>query len=124
MKSFAPDDLIILVSLAGDQDQITFARLRDRVVNGFAAIGDLLVWLAGLLNSLFSVTEYLVRIFRARIVGSQNHDIAQANRPLRPSARVCCVAIAATAKHRDDSSFRNIARSAQNIQQRIVAECA
>ena len=41
MKSFAPDDLIILVSFTCNQDQVTFARLRDRVVNGFPAIGDL-----------------------------------------------------------------------------------
>src|SRR6266481_62680 len=68
MKDFAADDLIILVTLAGDEDQIVLASLGDRVMDRLAAVGDLLVRLAGLLNSDFSIGEYLIGIFAARVI--------------------------------------------------------
>src|SRR5919206_1587950 len=69
MKRLAADDLIILVSFACNQHQITVARFEDRLMNGFGAIHDLAIRLSCLLNSLFSVAKYLLRILGARIVG-------------------------------------------------------
>ena len=60
VKNFAADDLIILVAFAGDQNQIIGARLGDRVIDRFPAVGDLFVRLAGLLNSHFGVRQDLI----------------------------------------------------------------
>jgi len=68
MKNFAADDLIILVTFAGDQNQIIGAGLGNRLVDRFAAVGDLLVRLTGLLDSYFGVSQDFFGIFSARIV--------------------------------------------------------
>src|ERR1700754_136414 len=80
MKNFAPDNLIVLVSLAGDQHEVAGTCFGDRLVNCFAAIGDLAVGFAGLFDSLFRVGQDLFGIFRAWIVGSQNNHVAQTAR--------------------------------------------
>src|SRR2546430_2349659 len=68
MKDFAPDDLIVLVTFAGDQHEIIGARLFDGVMDGFAAIGDLFVRLARLSNPFLGITKNLVWIFGAGII--------------------------------------------------------
>src|SRR5258705_1118284 len=65
MKNFAAENLIILVTLACNQDQIVLASLGDRVMDCFAAVGDLFIGLAGFLYAGFGIGENLVRIFSA-----------------------------------------------------------
>src|ERR1700686_2133935 len=77
MKDFAAENLIILVSLPRDQDQIADAGLSNRVMDRFAAVGDLLVRLACFLYADFGIGENLIGIFGARVVGSQDHAVAQ-----------------------------------------------
>src|SRR5438132_13225426 len=97
------------------------ACVSDSVMDCCAAVCDLLVRLAGFLNTSFGVSKDLFRIFRAWIVGSENHDIAQTARSFAHRRSLGTVQIAATAKDSDDSSLRHVARSAQNIQERVVA---
>src|SRR6185503_20106803 len=75
VKRLAPDDLVIFVALARNQYKVAGSRLGNRLVNSFRPIRDLAVRLARLLNSLFRIAEYLLRVFRARIVRRENHDV-------------------------------------------------
>src|SRR5260370_20186414 len=68
VKSFAADDLIVLVTLTGDQNQIISAGLLNCVMNRFAAIGNFLVRLSGFHNTGFRVLQNPARILSARVV--------------------------------------------------------
>src|SRR5438067_13402516 len=107
MKNFAADDLIVFVTLARNQNQIISASLSNRVMNCFAAIGDLLVRLAGFLNSHFRVGENLVWILSARIVRSKNHHVAQRSGSLTHWPTFRSVTTSAATTHRDDLSLRH-----------------
>src|SRR5262245_26385521 len=116
MKDLATDDLIVLVTLAGNQDQIVTARLSNSLVNCFAAIGNFRVRLAGLLNSHFSVTKNLVWIFSARIIGSQNYHVAQRAGGFAHRRALRAIAVATATEQGNDSSAGDITRSAQHVQ--------
>ena len=47
VKSFAPDDLVVLVAFPGNEDEVATACFGDRLMNRFGAIGDLAIRLAG-----------------------------------------------------------------------------
>src|SRR6185369_17425092 len=96
------DDLIILVALTRNQHEVAAACLRDCLMNRFSAIRNLAVWLACLLNPLFRVTQNLFRIFSTRIIGSQNHNVAQSARRLAHGRALRTIAIAPTSKYGDD----------------------
>src|ERR1051325_3889296 len=121
MKNFAPDDLIILVSLARDQHQIPIARFGDCLIDRCGAIRELAIRLAGLLNYLLRVAKNLLRIFGARIVGSQDHHVTQTPRPFAHRRPPRTISIAPTTKHGDDLSLHHLAGRAQHVQQRVVA---
>src|SRR4029079_14773756 len=104
------DDLIVFVALAGDQNQVAAQSLGDGLLNRLRTICNLAVRLTGLANSLFRVAQDLLRIFRARIIGSQYHDVAQASRSLAHRRALGAVAIAAATKDRNDLPFHNLAR--------------
>ena len=120
MKRLAADDLIILMSLAGNQHEVADLGFGNRLVNRLGAIRDLAIRLPCFLNPLFSVAKNQFRIFRAWIILSKNYHIAQTTlrfahrRALRP------ISIAATAKHRYYLSFHNLARRPQHIQEGII----
>src|SRR5688572_5690096 len=80
VKSLPPDDLVILMSLTRNQHEVAGFSLRYRAVDRLRAISDFAIRLAGPLNSLFRVAQYLLRVLRARIVRRQDHDVAQAAR--------------------------------------------
>ena len=121
MKRLAADDLIVFVPLARNQHQITTSSFGDGLMNRLRAIGNLPVRLACFANSLFSIAQDLLRILRARIIGSKDHDVAQTSRRLTHGRTLRAVAIAATTKYSDDLPFHDFARGAQYIQQRVIA---
>ena len=82
VKRLTPDDLVVLMPLPGNQHEVAGSRFRDRLVNSLRAISDLAIRLARPLNPLFRIAEYLLGIFRARVVGRENHNVTQATRRL------------------------------------------
>src|SRR6185503_4004710 len=114
------DDLVILVSLPGNQHEVAGLGFGNRLVYRLGPISDLAIRFTRPLNPLFRVAKYLLRIFRAWIVRRENHDVAQAARGLTHRRSLRPVAIATTPKHRDNFSLHHLARRAQHIQQRIV----
>src|SRR6185295_4824012 len=120
VKCLTADDLVILVALPGNQHEVAGLGFGDCLVNRVRPVGDLAIGFARSLNSLFRVAEYLLRIFRARVVRRENYDVAQTARGLTHRRSLRPVAITATPKHRDDLSLHHLARRAQDIQQRIV----
>src|ERR1041385_370393 len=90
-------------------------------MNRFGAICNLAVWLTRLLNSFLSVAKNLLGIFGARIIGSQNHYVAQTSRRLTHRRSLRAIAIAAATKDGNDLSLHYLTRGAQHVQQRVVA---
>src|SRR5437868_9775435 len=121
MKRVAADDLVILVTLAGYQNQISDVRLRYRLMNRVRAIGNLSVRPAGLANSLLRVAKDLLGILGARIIGSENDNVAQTSRRLAHWRALGSIAITAATKDSDDLAFDDFACSLQQIQQRIIS---
>ena len=76
MEYFPPENLIVLVSFTGNQNEIGSACFRDCLVNGLTPVRNFTVGLSGLFNTLFRVGEYLFRILHPWVIGSQNHDVA------------------------------------------------
>ena len=68
MKNLAADDLIVFMTLAGNQNQIISAGLCDCPVNCFTTISNFFIRLSGRLNSLFRIGKNLICIFGAGIV--------------------------------------------------------
>src|SRR6185436_2863620 len=100
VKRLTSDDLVILVPLPRNQHEVARLRLRDRLVNRLSSIENLPVRLARPLNSLFRVAQYLLRIFRARIVRREYYDVAQAARRFAHRRALRPIAIATTPKDR------------------------
>ena len=98
MRSFARD-LHLLVSLAGEQHDVSGARFADGQRNRFAAVDFDGVFHAGLLQTHQRVVDDGARIFAARIVGSEHDEIAASSRGLAHQRTLGAIAIAAATEH-------------------------
>src|SRR5215470_12937822 len=71
-------NLISLMTFAGDEDHITRPRLQDRAEDRFAAVDHQVVILADAGKPDPDVVQDQQRVFAARVVGGGDHEIAQA----------------------------------------------
>ena len=126
-----PDRLRLLVTLPRDEHQIPGPRVGDRFLDGRPAIDDGEARCGGQRPSSWravgrhhdaalDLLDDSRRVFRARVVGSDDYEVAQARGDGSHQRTLRAVPIAAASEDRDDSSGRQRARCLQQILQRIV----
>src|SRR6185312_9256788 len=90
-------------------------------MNRFTTISNFFVRLSGSSNTNLGVGKYLIGIFSARIIRSEDDNIAQASCCFTHRRALGRIAIAAAAEQRNDSPFSYFPRCAQHIQQSVIA---
>src|SRR5256714_1773392 len=114
------DDLVVLVSLARDDDEVARARLYDCALDGLAPVNDFKVRPSGCAQARFNVAQDRLRVFRARVVGRGYDDVAQAGRGLAHRRALRTVAVAAAAEDPYDPTARHAACRPKDVSERVV----
>ena len=111
------EDLVVLVTLAEDDDDIVLLGHLDGAVDGMAAVHDELMVLRadGLIDALFDLREDELRVLRARVVRRRNDDIRELRREAAHDWALRAVAVAAAAEDRDDALLRDLARRLEDV---------
>ena len=97
--------LHLLVSLARKQHDVARSGLADRDSDGRPAVRFLHVFDTGTLQSDDSVIHDGERVFAARIIGSQDHEIAAPSGSFAHEGTLGAVAIATASEDGDHSRF-------------------
>src|SRR5438477_590716 len=102
MALHGADDLVVLVPLAGDQDEVARAREAEREGDGRAPVRlDQVAGHARGTHPLLDVGEDAERVLGARVVGGEDDDVAPPRGGLAHERPLAAVAVAAAAEDRD-----------------------
>src|SRR6185436_4881044 len=138
MNLLGSENLIVLVSLAGDQNHIAWRRPTKRSANrqtpiSFHEITALRIELskprretrnrkllqASLPNARLNFAENRRRLLSTRIIRSHHHEIAQPRGNFTHQRPFAAVAVAAAAKHSDHFTAGQRPHRAENFLQRV-----
>src|SRR5207244_833920 len=114
------DHLIRLVTLAGNQYQVSVARLVDRHFNGHATIRLGVIALTGFLDSRDRLRNDGAGILRSRIVAGHDDHVAALRRRFTHHRTLLAIAFAATTEYRDDAPRLEVSRRRQDVTQGVV----
>src|SRR5262245_58798890 len=97
-------NLISLMTFAGDEDHITRPRLQDRAEDSFAAVDHQVVIIADAGKPDPDVVQDQQRVFAARVVRGGDHEVAQPRGLLAHQWAFGAVAVAAAAEDSDHAA--------------------
>src|SRR5207244_8138534 len=124
MALHGADDLVVLVPLAGHQDEIARARVADGERDRRAPVWfDDVAGHARGTHALLDVREDAQRILGARVVGGEDDEVAPPRGGLAHEGPLAPVAVAAAAEDRDQPPARERTEHVERTRERVGRVC-
>src|SRR5438034_8970596 len=109
--------LIIFVTLARNQYNVSWTRERNGAIDRLGAINHFFIPIRA--KALFDLGDNRIRIFLARIIGGDDGVVSKAICHLGHERALLPVAIAAAAENRNQALRLELAQSFENVPQRV-----
>src|SRR5581483_845595 len=124
MDRLAPDDLIILVALAGDEHDVPRLRLRDRERNRLGSVQRYLIILTlRRLDAGLDLVGDGGGILAAGIVARDDHVVAEFAGGSAHRTALGAVAVAAAAEYGQDAPVGQLPERREDVDERAVGVC-